>query len=43
MRCTSMFASSSHMERISKLGSDLQDLGQSLVWKSMIEGLVYVF
>ena len=41
-RCTSIFASSSHMEGIGELGRDLQNLGQSLPWKRALERRVDV-
>jgi hypothetical protein len=42
-RCTSILASSSHMEGIGELGSDLQSFEQCLMWKRAIERLVDVF
>jgi hypothetical protein len=42
-RCTSMLASSSHMEGAGELGCDLQDLGQSLGRKGGIERVIDLF
>ena len=41
-RCTSMLASSSHMEGVGQLRGDLQNFGQGLTRQAAIERLVYV-
>src|SRR5208283_1851388 len=41
-RCTSIFASSSHMDGIGNLGGDLEDLGQRFPRESPVKGFVDV-